>query len=622
MKSKKILTGLLAGTMTLSLVACGGEKEEQPATAEVSTQTAQAEEKNDGDAQKQENTEQEAASVDFEDGSLSFLSLYTQAANADNSELSIVDYNGSKALLVKNVDGKTPYVAFDISSMLGADVAKVASIEMTIGTEHAGGKFSAVSGNIVSWAGEDLAEYKDAWSVYIDSKNPNKAIAKVAAGEEFIADAGNIIMVTIDTDNGVSEGNGNANLYIDNIRFLDAEGNVLSADTSVDFVAPKGFESSGKDLSNLSAVTKAVNFEGFALKGDGWAQNGLDMPQEILDALVPGSVVEIEYKSDNGDMWLVMPDAQAGWMRVGDGTNGKAYINDSCSIAQITYEQIAEYCGEDKSTWGARMQAEASGAWEVFSVKVGQKAPVYAVSNAVELEGFAKKADAWAQDGVDLSQEVIDALVPGSVVELDYTSESGNLWIVMPDAQAGWMRVGDGNNGSSVCVNGKCYITYEQIAEYCGEDKSTWGTRLQAESDSAWEVYGARVGTASEMKMVNNNVNFEGFATKADAWAQNGFDMPQEILDALVPGSVVTLKYTSESGKLWIVMPDAQAGWMRVGDGTNGTAACNNGYCQITYEQIAEYCGEDKSTWGARLQAEADTPWEVYSVAVGQSVAE
>ena len=192
----------------------------------------------------------------------------------------------------------------------------------------------------------------------------------------------------------------------------------------------------------------------------------------------------------------------------------------------------------------------------------------------------------------------------------------------MPDAQAGWMRIGDGNNGSSVCVNGKCYITYEQIAEFCGEDKSTWGARLQAEADSAWEVYGARVGTACEMKMVNNNVNFEGFATKADAWSQDGLDMSQEILDALVPGSVVTLKFASESGKLWIVMPDAQAGWMRVGDGTNGTAACNNGYCQITYEQIAEFCGEDKSTWGIKMQAEADTAWEVYSVTVGQGAAE
>ena len=43
MKSKKILTGLLAGTCALSLVACGGSKEEQPAAAEVSTKTENTE---------------------------------------------------------------------------------------------------------------------------------------------------------------------------------------------------------------------------------------------------------------------------------------------------------------------------------------------------------------------------------------------------------------------------------------------------------------------------------------------------------------------------------------------------------------------------------------------------
>ncbi len=121
------------------------------------------------------------------------------------------------------------------------------------------------------------------------------------------------------------------------------------------------------------------------------------------------------------------------------------------------------------------------------------------------------------------------------------------------------------------------------------------------------------------MKMVNNNIAFEGFEKSAGEWSQDGLDMPQEIIDALVPGSVVTLNFASESGKLWIVMPDSSEGWMRVGDGNNGTAACNNGICQVTYEQIAEFCGDDVSAWGARMQAESDTAWEVYSVTVGQA---
>ncbi len=620
MKGKKFLASVLTGTMVLSLTACGGA--EQTTTTDDATVKENVEQKAEVKEEVKEEVKTEVAeklpaSIDFEDGNMGFVSLYTQPANADNSELSIVDYNGSKALYVKNMDAKVPYVAFDISSMLGSKVADVARIEMTIFSEYPTGGFSACSGSIVSWYGADLAEAKDPWAVYLPKKNPNLAISEIKDNEKFIADAANIIMIEKDTDNGVEEGNGNASLYIDDIRFLDASGNLIEADSSVAFVAPAGFESSGKDLSNLAVVTGGVKVEGFEVKADAWAQAGVDMPQEVIDALVPGSVIEIEYKSETGNMWVVMPGATVGWSRVGDGNNGKAYINGSGNIAQITYEQIAAICGEDKSTWGTTLQCESDSAWEVYSVTVGQKSPVITCSNAVEVPDFAKKADAWCQDGVEMPQEVIDALVPGSVLEIDYTSESGNLWVVMPGATVGWSRVADG--GKSVCYNGKCYVTYEQIAAICGEDKSTWGTTLQCESDSAWEVYGVRVGTKGEMKMVSGATNIDGFEKKADAWCQDGVELTPEQQALLVPGSVITVKYASETGNMWIVMPGAAAGWMRVGDGNNGKSVCSNGTCQVTYEQIAQFCGDDPSTWGNVLQCESDSAWEVYSVSIGNA---
>ena len=55
-----------------------------------------------------------------------------------------------------------------------------------------------------------------------------------------------------------------------------------------------------------------------------------------------------------------------------------------------------------------------------------------AVRTAIDV--YKRQADAWAQDGFDMPQEIIDALVPGSVVEITYSSETGNMWIVMPDA--------------------------------------------------------------------------------------------------------------------------------------------------------------------------------------------
>ena len=486
MKKQKVLSCLLAGVMALSMTACGNDAAtSNTETGATTPETAVAP------------VVEEDASIDFEDGNMGFVAPYMVPANAAEIEMAVVDYNGSKALQVKNLTGKVPFVGIDATSLLGADVAKVASVEMSIGVTYDNGKFSATSGQILAWSGEDLIESADDWSVYLESANPKKAVATLDAGEEFVADAGNIFIVNLNTDNGVSEGNGNATLYIDNIRFLDASGNLLKADSSVAFAAPKGFENTGKDYSNLCALSGAVNFEGFACTGEGWVQNGFDMPQEIIGALVPGSVVEIAY-----------------------------------------------------------------------------------------------------------------------------TSESGKMWVVVPDSAAGWMRVGDGNNGTAACVDGKAYITYEQIAEFCGDDVSTWGARLQCESDSAWEVYSVRVGTASEMKMTNHLVNFEGFACTGEGWVQNGFEMPQEVIDALTPGAVVAIKYTSESGKMWVVMPDSAAGWMRVGDGNNGTAACDGNVCQVTYEQIAEFCGDDVSTWGAKLQCESDSAWEVYSVAVGQTPVE
>ena len=67
-------------------------------------------------------------------------------------------------------------------------------------------------------------------------------------------------------------------------------------------------------------------------------------------------------------MWLVMPWAAAGWMRVG---NDGADVADG-KIAQVTYEQIEALCGEDKAAWGNIMQCESSSAWNVYAVAVGQ----------------------------------------------------------------------------------------------------------------------------------------------------------------------------------------------------------------------------------------------------------
>ena len=636
MKAKKLLALSMTAAMVLGMTACGGEEASNSSVAEESSvestvesseetpSSSASEEKGNVDLQVGE------VSIDFEDGNFGFVGndKSVAAAKADDSVLEVVSYNGSKALKV-TPQGGTIYVGIQADALLGDDVSKVRTIEMTIGTENPDGNFASTSGKIYTFLGEDNTKNESAWSVYLETANPKRVTCTVPDGQSFTA--GNYIVVSLETDTGKDKGATAANLYIDDIAFLDASGNVLKADTTAEYVAAS---TDKVDRSNLYSLKNAVNFEGFAISAGGWSQDGFDMPQEILDALVPGSVVEISYSSENGDMWIVMPDAENGWMRVGqgnaDGSNSDvAYINNSGNIAQITYEQLAAVCGDDVSKWGARMQCEASGAWEVFSVKVGTAAPSYTVQDAVNFEGFAVSGGGWSQDGFDMPQEILDALVPGSVVEISYSSENGDMWIVMPDSENGWMRVGqgnvDGSNSDSAIFDGsKCYITYEQIAAVCGDDVSKWGARMQCEATGAWEVYGVKVGKAAEFKALKNLVNFEGFAISAGAWSQDGFDMPQEILDALVPGSVVSIQYTSETGDMWIVMPDSENGWMRVAqgnaDGSNSDSAVFNGsVCQITYEQIAAVCGDDVSKWGARMQCEASGAWEVYSVKVGSA---
>ncbi len=622
MRRNKLLACLMAGTMAVSITACSGNTNSNATTAPTSGEAVTTTQEATQETQTEAPQVKSDASVDFEDGQMGFVQAYSAPANAADVELSVQDFDGSKALVIKNLTGKVPFVGIDVSSLCGANVADIAAVSMKLGVSYEDGSFSACAGKITTWTGTDLVQTGYDWAVYMESKNPKVATVDVS-GVPFTADANNIIVLSLETDNGVDAGHGNATLYVDDITFYDKSGNVLTADKTVAFAEPAGYSSSGRDSSNLFAVKGAVNFEGFATSADAWAQDGFDMPQEVIDALVPGSVVEIEYKSETGNMWLVMPDAEKGWMRVGQaGTDDPAYINNSGNIAQITYEQLAALCGDDVSTWGARMQCEADGEWEVFSVKVGQQAKNMAVVNGVDFAGFATKADAWAQDGLDMPQEIIDALVPGSVVEITYSSESGNMWIVMPDSEKGWMRVGQaGTDDPAICDGQKCYVTYEQLAALCGEDVSTWGARMQCEADSAWEVYSVKVGTAAEFAPLNKLVKFEGFETSAAAWAQDGFDMPQEIIDALVPGAVVTIRYSSESGNVWIVMPDAEKGWMRVGQaGTEDPALCNGTYAQITYEQLAALCGDDVSTWGARMQCEADGAWEVYGVWVSAPV--
>lgn len=548
-----------------------------------------------------------APSLDFEDGNIGFVAVYEGMANSAAATLEVVDYNGSKALKVTNDNGKVPYVAFDVVSLLGEKAADVASVEMTMGTQNPDGKFFACSGEMKLFVDGGLSKTARAWSVYMEKKNP-KVASFALEDEAFSAESAPLMVISLVVDNGIAKGAAPAVLYIDDVRFLDAEGNVIPADSTASFAAPEGF-GGGADMTNLQYLgADAVELEGMAGKAAGaWAQDGVEMTEEFKAALVPGAVIEISYSSESGDMWLVLPWATAGWTRIEQQT---AVTNLSHSTAQITFEQIGAVLGDDISAWGEMLQCESSGAWEVYAVKVGQPTGLKNLANKVSIDGFAKSAGAWAQDGMELTEEQWAMMKPGAVIEINYTSENGDMWIVLPWAEAGWTRI---EQQTAACNGSVCQITYEQIAAVLGDDVSKWGTMLQCEASGAWEVYAVSIASA-EFIPTKGNVAIDGFAPTGAAWAQDGIELTEEQIAMLVPGAVITIQYESENGDLWLVMPWAAAGWSRI---QQQTAACDGSICQITYEQIAEVCGEDVSTWGTMMQCEASGAWQVFAAYIG-----
>ena len=422
--------------------------------------------------------------IDFADEAFGFLGIATAKGNADAAaELSVVDYQGAKALKIDS-KSKAPYVAFNIEGLLGDQLSKVRAISATYGIDEAGpdGKFYATSGVVYTYTGEENVETKHDWSVYLAKKNPRTIVTKLDESEVFVPGMNNSLVISKETDNCLTATGTGLAVYLTDIQFLDAEGNALPLDLTAVYESAD----TGRDTSNLFALSNPVTFAGFETTGGGWGQNGFDWDPAVLEALVPGSALIVTFESEDNSMWVVFPDAAAGWSRIAQDAavinGGKAYI---------TYDQIAAVVGEDKTAWGGRLQCEAKTNWTVYSVKVGQLVEIPAFNKVVEFPGFETTGGGWGQNGFDWDPAVLEALVPGSALIVTFESEDNSMWVVFPDAAAGWSRIAQ---DAAVINGGKAYITYDQIAAVVGEDKTAWGGRLQCEAKTNWTVYGVAVG--------------------------------------------------------------------------------------------------------------------------------
>ncbi|MBQ8982832.1 MAG: hypothetical protein IJ079_04515 [Lachnospiraceae bacterium] len=634
MRKKQLLALATAGALVLAMAGCtsGGTSTEAPETdAPEVTEDATTDDGGQDTTGGDEATGE--VSIDFEDGSISFAGV-DRVVNPkpDESTLETAEYNGSKALKVIPSGTGSVYVGIQADALLGSDASKLKTVEMDLAVESQGSEFAAVSGNIYGLVGEKNDQTAESWSIYLENQNPKTVSYTVP--DDYSFGEGNYIVVSMESYAGDP-----ANLYIDNIAFKDVDGNVLSADTSAEIVAAD----TGVDRSNLFGLINPTDIEGSAFSGDAWSQNGITLSEDQLAQLVPGSVIEISYSSETGHIWVLFNAAEAGWIRVGEGlydgedfSNLYAYTNSSGTTAQITYEQLASIYGEDVSTWGDSLQCESDGAWEVYDVKIGTAVDPISIGQATEIENSAFSGSAWSQNGIDLTEDQMALLVPGSVIEVSFSSETNHIWVLFPGAEAGWGRVGEGlydgedfsNSYAYIEGDSVAYVTYEQLADYLGEDTSKWGTTLQCESDGEWEVYSVRIGTALKGIPNNNVTEIPDSAFSGDGWSQNGITLDADTLALLVPGSVINISFSSEDNNIWVLFNAAEAGWIRVGEGlydgedfSNAWAYVNPSasYAQITYEQLAAQYGEDVTKWGDSLQCESSNAWEVYSVSIGQT---
>ncbi|MDR0819488.1 MAG: hypothetical protein LBN43_07955 [Oscillospiraceae bacterium] len=277
----------------------------------------------------------------FANGNFAFIQSYESSPDACKTQLSIIERNGKKALLADVSNGGTPYLAIDVSSLLGEDVSNLRSMEIDVETTNPDGEFYAVSGTITALSGADrLQGAPDPWSVYLAAKNPNIARAALNETEYMISGAYNMFIFSKEVDNALTGGAGPTNFIILGIRFYGENGAELTLNTDAVFSAPEGF--GRPDRSNLLETSGETTIDGSSGNSPGgWGQAVAITTIHgggAFDASViaPGSVITVYYASESAPE-LILQSWSGG---EGLAKAAPAYVNDSGTIAQFLYDDI------------------------------------------------------------------------------------------------------------------------------------------------------------------------------------------------------------------------------------------------------------------------------------------
>ena len=550
-------------------------------------------------------------SIDFANGNIEFLALYAAPVDASpDTTMELVEFGDGMAVKIVPDADNAPYVVIDASSLLGDRIADLAAMHVLIATEHADGNFYAVSGELISYSGEDRAETKGPWSVYIGTRNPNTARVTLTEATRMVPDAHNFFILNKKDDNGLKAGAGPVTLYILSITFFDDDGNVLPADADAVFNPPEGWGESG--ASSLYALLGETVLEGASgSTNGGWGQAvAMDAAKNggPFDAAIvtPGTVFTVAYDSGNApelifQSWTEGAPDGSGWAKVAPRiVEGGA--------AQFFYDDIiAAFGGDDLESFVDKFYVGDTGAaLTVMRVSYGEGVPPpFTVKDEAVIEGASGSSNGgWGQAvAMDAAKNggPFDAAIvaPGSVITVLYESDTRPALIFQswtegaPDG-SGWAQVFPFALGKGVAQ-----FAYDDIvATFGGEDLESYLDKFYVgDTGAALNVMRVTVGMPlPRLATTVDEIVIEGASGSTNGgWGQavamdTGKGGGRFDADWVFPGTVITVLYESASMpevifQSWSGGPE---GWAKVAPYTWA-----DGIVQFDYDGIVAAFGTD-----------------------------
>lgn len=167
--------------------------------------------------------------VDFEDGTYAGFSMKADEDGCDASIMSVVDFNGSKALLVDVQDATMiPKLLISVSDLFDASALNtISTIEFDLTIVNQDGIAPGWNGGAIGSSGKDAAN-ADAplWSQsdWTLEEYTNTSTATTKMTRTFLMDTQKFVNDTTASYLFMKWAGTTSDMYIDNVRFLDAAG--------------------------------------------------------------------------------------------------------------------------------------------------------------------------------------------------------------------------------------------------------------------------------------------------------------------------------------------------------------------------------------------------------------